>query len=888
MTINTSQLPPGVYTSETDEAIVLNYATTTGASIAVRTLQGATNPQLVTSASQFNALYGEFLGLTVSPSLFCAEDYLNLGTQLYTTRVILSGDQYAWNVYNNSTGWLNPTVQSAPSSYSWASGDAFQITSIGPGAYYNGISISIVENTGSNTPYPTYSLSVINSSNSVLEVWTVSFANNKNTAGVNTFAPQVINGNSLYVTIKVNPAFTDGILNPINELSTYSSLNSAPTLLTGVGAGTANPTTNLDNYSSCSSDLGFYIFGGQFDSTVGGDTITVYSTALINYNNAQNIWSTVALTDNVLNAVLVSPPDSAVSVFNDGTLFYFNNSVYWYGTWQYAVDGEIPVQTAIPMLVEIDLITSSINYLSLTGTGSVASFACTEEVSVFNNQDLYGSQVYFVGGKTPSWAASAKVATTSYIINVDTLACTASAALPVASSYNYSEAVWSNYDQAFILAGGRTALAPDLHMYSYNAFAGTFNTLGSISTSMQGASLYNIDYNTIYLLSNKANYSSATTSLYQFDVTTNTFEVLQTNYEGTNVADNGFISNNLFDSLALVSISVISNLATPTLYSNSSSLSQQNNLVLGANDPVGIPSDSDVINAYTKMSDTKQYPYSLILNAGWVDIGVQKFLQNQALVRKQTFVILDGDENYQYTAQSVVNYRDSLNIDADNCGLYAPFQYVRYSTAEGQQVLVYFSGLIANQMVYNDTVSYVWKAVAGPNRGILNQVISLPPANGDTSQIGGSYTAINYTDGDQALMYNHQVNPIIRQPGYGIMINGNRTLSSTPIITVYENVRRSVNYIELTCKSIANAYQFEDNDTSTQTALASAENSFLATVAAQGGLYNYSVVCDSTNNTPAIVAQGILLCNIGLQPSISAEWIELVFAIELPTSAGVI
>jgi phage tail sheath protein FI len=70
---------------------------------------------------------------------------------------------------------------------------------------------------------------------------------------------------------------------------------------------------------------------------------------------------------------------------------------------------------------------------------------------------------------------------------------------------------------------------------------------------------------------------------------------------------------------------------------------------------------------------------------------------------------------------------------------------------------------------------------------------------------------------------------------------------------------------------------FEFNDNFTRARFSSIVNKFLSTVEAQRGLYDFKVVCDTTNNTPTIIDNNQFVANIMLKPEKAAEFITLYF-----------
>lgn len=73
----------------------------------------------------------------------------------------------------------------------------------------------------------------------------------------------------------------------------------------------------------------------------------------------------------------------------------------------------------------------------------------------------------------------------------------------------------------------------------------------------------------------------------------------------------------------------------------------------------------------------------------------------------------------------------------------------------------------------------------------------------------------------------------------------------------------------------------EFNDTFTRNRIVSMIKPFLSQVQAGRGISDYLVVCDTTNNTDAVIAANQLVVDIYIKPTYVAEFIHLRF-----TNAG--
>lgn len=133
------------------------------------------------------------------------------------------------------------------------------------------------------------------------------------------------------------------------------------------------------------------------------------------------------------------------------------------------------------------------------------------------------------------------------------------------------------------------------------------------------------------------------------------------------------------------------------------------------------------------------------------------------------------------------------------------------------------SGAMAGVITTVDNTGGVWKA----------------PAN--VSIVGVSGLPINLSETQQAdlnvdAITGKSVNAIRLFNGFGILVWGARTLDGNSQDWRYLSVRRTMIYIEQSCKMAAQAYVFEPNDANTWASVKAMISSFLNTLWQQGGL----------------------------------------------------
>jgi hypothetical protein len=197
---------------------------------------------------------------------------------------------------------------------------------------------------------------------------------------------------------------------------------------------------------------------------------------------------------------------------------------------------------------------------------------------------------------------------------------------------------------------------------------------------------------------------------------------------------------------------------------------------------------------------------------------------------------------------------------------YYPWVQTR-STETGRLHFVPASTVIPGVYEYNDKVSAEWFAPAGLNRGGLPTVIQ---------------PEIRLTVNQRNTLYSSKVNPIAVFPGQGTVVYGQKTLQARASALDRVNVRRLLIALKGYIGQIAQTLVFEQNTAVTRNKFLAQVNPYLEYVQQRQGLYAFRVVMDETNNTPDVIDRNLLVGAIYLQPTRTAEYIQLDFNI-LPT-----
>lgn len=225
----------------------------------------------------------------------------------------------------------------------------------------------------------------------------------------------------------------------------------------------------------------------------------------------------------------------------------------------------------------------------------------------------------------------------------------------------------------------------------------------------------------------------------------------------------------------------------------------------------------------------------------------------------------------------------SNNVDGLGLGVSDPYLAVYYPCAQtndlnGNTVVVPASHMMLRTYLYNDQVSYQWFAPAGVHRGLIGNVNDIGYVDVNT----GEFVHNSINQGLRDALYQTNINPITLLPGVGMVCWGQKTRNPVASAMDRVNVARLVNYLRTIFAHVGYGFLFEPNDDPTRKALASIISSSLNNLVALRGLYDYLVVCDSSNNTPDRIAQNQLYVDIAIEPMKDVEFIYIPIALYNP------
>jgi hypothetical protein len=194
----------------------------------------------------------------------------------------------------------------------------------------------------------------------------------------------------------------------------------------------------------------------------------------------------------------------------------------------------------------------------------------------------------------------------------------------------------------------------------------------------------------------------------------------------------------------------------------------------------------------------------------------------------------------------------------------------------GNSVVQPPSHMMVRTIIRSDSVSYPWLAPAGTRRGVVDNAFSLGYIDATT----GEYTRNTINQGLRDTLYQNDINPITFIPGVGITNFGNLTLQTTTTALDRINVARLVAYLRGRLQLIGNNYLFEPNDAITRAQITNSVTSLMIDLVNKRGIYDYLVVCDLSNNSPATIDRNELYVDIAIEPVKAIEFIYIPLRIQ--------
>lgn len=307
---------------------------------------------------------------------------------------------------------------------------------------------------------------------------------------------------------------------------------------------------------------------------------------------------------------------------------------------------------------------------------------------------------------------------------------------------------------------------------------------------------------------------------------------------------------------------------------------------VSANDQV---TAGDLIQAWDKFADPEALHVNLMIagacagEALAVASTVQKHVISLADERRDCLVLISPprevivDIELTRAVDNLLDWRtaqgayttDNMNINSTYAFIDGNYKY-QYDKYNDVNRWVPLAADMAGLCARTDAIAQPWMSPGGYNRGQVLNVIKL---------------AIEPRKSHRDRMYQDAINPVIgSMGGDGFVLYGDKTATTVPSPFDRVNVRRLFNMVKKNIGDASKYRLFEINDAFTRSSFFMETSQYLSGIKSLGGVYDFRVVCNETNNTPAVIDRNEFVATFYLKPARSINFITLNF---VATATGV-
>ena len=286
-----------------------------------------------------------------------------------------------------------------------------------------------------------------------------------------------------------------------------------------------------------------------------------------------------------------------------------------------------------------------------------------------------------------------------------------------------------------------------------------------------------------------------------------------------------------------------------------------------------------VIDTSQEIRDEERRNFNIIACPGYPE--AMSNLVNLNIDRGITaFVVGDTPLRLPADATSLTNWGTNAELVTDNGddGIVTYDEYLAtyypngFTTdLSGANAVVPASHMMLKTIALSDNVSFPWFAPAGTRRGGITNATAVGYIDAAT----GEFQTVALNEGQRDTLYDLKVNPIPFFNGVGLVAYGQKTRARNASALDRINVARLVVYLRSQLNKLARPYLFEPNDKITRDEIKQAVESLLLELVGLRALYDFAVVCDESNNTPARIDRNELYVDIAIEPVKAIEFIYI-------------
>jgi len=286
-----------------------------------------------------------------------------------------------------------------------------------------------------------------------------------------------------------------------------------------------------------------------------------------------------------------------------------------------------------------------------------------------------------------------------------------------------------------------------------------------------------------------------------------------------------------------------------------------------------------LVNANQQIRDEESRVFNLIACPGYPEL-IGEMINLNYDRGLTAFVVGDSPARLASDATSLLAWgtNQALALEDNDDGLVSSDEYLGIfypwgftSDNLGNNVVVPPSHMMLRTIALSDNVAYPWFAPAGTRRGGITNATAV----GYVDALTGEFQSVALNTGQRDTLASIKVNPLTFITGTGLVNYGQYTRARNASSLDRINVARLVIYLRRQLSILAKPYLFEPNDTITRNEIRQAAESLMLELVGQRALYDYLVVCDTSNNTPSRIDRNELYLDIAIEPVKAVEFIYI-------------
>ncbi len=285
-----------------------------------------------------------------------------------------------------------------------------------------------------------------------------------------------------------------------------------------------------------------------------------------------------------------------------------------------------------------------------------------------------------------------------------------------------------------------------------------------------------------------------------------------------------------------------------------------------------------LVNTNQEMRDEESRVFNLLACPGYPEL-IGELVSLNFDRGLTAFIVGDTPPRLTPDASSLSNWgNNTAGASEDNdqglvssdeyLGIFYPWGFT--SDNIGNNIAVPPSHMMLRTIALSDQVSYPWFAPAGTRRGGITNATAVGYVTGE-----GEFQSVALNTGQRDTLSSIKVNPITFITGTGLVNYGQFTRARSASALDRINVARLVIFLRRQFAQLAKPYVFEPNDKITRDEIKGAAENLLLELVGQRALYDYIVVCDTSNNTPARIDRNELYLDVAIEPVKAVEFIYI-------------